>query len=363
MNKIYTFNELKESKLIYDRKPPAFGVIMTVLSLIFLISAITWAILSPKTYVVKAVGIVYDSYKINVMNTVSGRIKNIAVEEGQSVSEGDLLIELDAYQTELQIAQIQSVVNLYDKKITANRALIDFINAYTLSDETTHQNPFDKNDDALAVVYYNAEIVLNYMEGQAQSGSTQADIDNIKPQLISQLSVHSEIEQYVNEKVKQESQLKTYQDSLSEYSVRAKRSGIVHLSAGMAQGTVLTSSVVLGTISSGDTENLYFDAAISATERSKIDKGNTVEIAVSGVAKTEYGTLKGKVVSIDEDSTQTEDGQVFYKVKVIPTDTVLMDKYGNKIQITNGMLGECRIKYTETTWFNWVIEQIVGKLK
>ena len=31
--KIYSFNELKESKLIYDRKPPAFGVIMTILNL------------------------------------------------------------------------------------------------------------------------------------------------------------------------------------------------------------------------------------------------------------------------------------------------------------------------------------------
>ena len=57
MSKIYTFNELKESKLIYDRKPPAFGAIMTLLSLIFVAVAITWAVLSPKTYVVKATGI------------------------------------------------------------------------------------------------------------------------------------------------------------------------------------------------------------------------------------------------------------------------------------------------------------------
>ncbi|MBO4539487.1 MAG: biotin/lipoyl-binding protein [Clostridia bacterium] len=363
MSKIYTFNELKESKLIYDRKPPAFGVIMTLFSLIFVAVAITWAVLSPKTYVVKATGIVCDSQKINVMNTVSGRVKIVAVKEGQVVSSGDLLIELDSYQTELQIAQIESVSALYDKRIAANRELIDIINNYKLSDETTHKNPFDKDDNAIVLVYYNAEMVLNYMQNQAANGSTQEEIDDFKPQLISQLSLHSAIEQCVNEKVQQESQLKTYRDSLSEYSVRARQNGVVHLSEGITPGTVLTSSVIICTISSGNAEELYFNTVIGATERSKLSTGNAVEVSVSGVSQTEYGTLKGEIVSIDEDSTQTEDGQVFYRVKIEPTDMVLTDKYGNEIRIMNGMLGECRIKYDETTWFNWIIEQIVGKIK
>ena len=72
--KIYTYNELKESKLIYDRKPPAFGIIMTILTLTFLVGAIVWAVLSPKSYVVKAAGIVSDGQKVNVMNTVTGKI-------------------------------------------------------------------------------------------------------------------------------------------------------------------------------------------------------------------------------------------------------------------------------------------------
>ena len=42
MDKIYTFSELKESKLIYDRKPPAFGIIMTLLTLIFVVGALLW---------------------------------------------------------------------------------------------------------------------------------------------------------------------------------------------------------------------------------------------------------------------------------------------------------------------------------
>lgn len=368
MSKIYTYSELKESKLIYDRKPPAFGVIMTLLSFVFLTAIILWAILSPKTYVVKAAGLVSDSQKINVMNTVSGKIKNIAVKEGQAVSEGDLLIEIDSNQIDLQIAQIQAMVELYDEKVKDNKTLIDFVNGYKLDDESTKANPFDPGDENKARAYADAETFIAYVKSsseQANEGSpfTQESLDGMKAQILTQLSVYANLEQNISEKTKQESQLKMYQDSLAEYSIIAKSDGIIHLSAGLTVGTMLSQSVVLGTISSGDTENLYFDVGINATDRSKIDINNAVEIAVSGVAQTEYGTLKGKIVAIDEDSTQTEDGQVFYRIKVVPTETFLMNKHGNKIHITNGMPVECRIKYDETTWFNWLIEQIVGKTK
>jgi hypothetical protein len=78
--------------------------------------------------------------------------------------------------------------------------------------------------------------------------------------------------------------------------------------------------------------------------------------------QTEYGTFTGKVVSIDNDATQTEDGQVFYRVKIVSNSNELKDKHGNKIQLELGMIGECRIKYDETTYLNWMVEQIVGKL-
>ena len=34
MNELYSIKEIRESKLIYDWKPPAFGGIMTVLTLL-----------------------------------------------------------------------------------------------------------------------------------------------------------------------------------------------------------------------------------------------------------------------------------------------------------------------------------------
>ena len=108
---------------------------------------------------------------------------------------------------------------------------------------------------------------------------------------------------------------------------------------------------------------LYFNAVVSATERSKLSVGSQVEIAVSGAMQTEYGTLNGEIISIDNDVTQTEDGQAYYRVKIKSHSKELKDKHGHTAKLELGMIGECRIKYDETTYLNWMVEQIVGKLK
>ena len=159
-----------------------------------------------------------------------------------------------------------------------------------------------------------------------------------------------------------DSQLEAYEDSLTSYTIRAAQDGVVHLTAGLTVGTVVQTGTLLGNIASGQKENLAFTVMVGATDRSKLRIGDAVEIAVSGAMQTEYGVLSGKVVAIDSDSTQTEDGQVFYTVKVVPSRTAMKDRGGNEIALQTGMLGECRIKYDETTWFRWMIEQIVGKI-
>ena len=70
----------------------------------------------------------------------------------------------------------------------------------------------------------------------------------------------------------------------------------------------------------------------------------------------------GRIISIDNDVTQKDDGQAYYRVKIKSEKSELRDKHGRVVQLELGMVGECRIKYDETTYLNWMIEQIMGKL-
>lgn len=154
-----------------------------------------------------------------------------------------------------------------------------------------------------------------------------------------------------------------YQDSLSEYMVVAEQDGIVHLNAWLTVGTMIQAGSLIGNINSDDNLTLFIDTVISATDRAKIKESDTVEIALSGVMQSEFGVFTGEIISIANDRTQTEDGAVFYYVKIKTKETQLKDRKGNTINLTLGMLADSRIKYDETTWLKWAIEQIGVKFK
>ena len=69
MNKrIMTLEELKDSKLLYDKRVPAFGymIIITVLLLLFFV--IGWSVFAPKIYMINSSGIV-ESADMNLQVT------------------------------------------------------------------------------------------------------------------------------------------------------------------------------------------------------------------------------------------------------------------------------------------------------
>jgi multidrug efflux pump subunit AcrA (membrane-fusion protein) len=337
------------------------------------IAALIWAGVSPKTYVIKASGLVTSEGKVNIMNRVPGAIERIYAAEGQTIAEGDPIIEIDAFQTELQIAQLESARGFIEGKIALIGRLITFINAYTVADPQTQVNPFDASVADEAKYYADTQSFIDYARtkndpnGTPGDGDdtdkTQDEVNGVKSSFISQQGYYTALDQYQSQLSENAGQLAMYRDSLAEYTVRADCAGVVHLTAGITVGTVIQAGTLLGSVNSADEGAYYFEAVISAGERGKVKVGDGAEIALAGVVQAEFGVLTGKVTAIDADSTQTENGEVFYRVKIKPDATRLADKRGGVITLTSGMIAESRIQYDETTWLKWAIEQIGVKFR
>lgn len=58
--KIKTIDELRDSRIIYDKEPPAFGYAIIILIALICTAAVIWSIRTPKTYVIQASGTVTD---------------------------------------------------------------------------------------------------------------------------------------------------------------------------------------------------------------------------------------------------------------------------------------------------------------
>lgn len=126
---------------------------------------------------------------------------------------------------------------------------------------------------------------------------------------------------------------------------------------------MLQAGSLIGTISSGKADDVVIETVVSAFDRSRLSINSKVEIALAGVMQTEYGVLTGKITHIDSNSIQTEQGEVYFKIIIKPDKTQLKNKKGNTVNLMNGMIAESRIKYNETTWLKWAIEQIGVKLR
>ena len=63
--KVYNLNEITDSKILYDRKPPAFMNYIILIVTALIVACLIWANKSVKTYMVKGQGLVVSENKFH----------------------------------------------------------------------------------------------------------------------------------------------------------------------------------------------------------------------------------------------------------------------------------------------------------
>ncbi|MGL4875827.1 MAG: HlyD family secretion protein, partial [Clostridium sp.] len=308
--------------------------------------------------------------KSNVMAKMSGEITEVFTEEGKDVNEGDTLISLNPLESNLQLGQIQAQVQVINNRIALlNRAE---------KDATNGKNTFNKNNSD-EVEFYNKlanlstkrkEFIVD-KEAAKKQGATEEQIvqyeksQNAKDDVARYegiLQFTNEKKQLEFEKSKLEAQKKSLEKAAEEFKIIAPKSGKLHLNAPLNKGMVLQAGSLIGTLTNKE-EKIIIESLIPSNERPRIHVGDEVSLAVAGLSQSEYGTIEGKVSSIDEDATiDNQKGNVFFKVKIQPEKTYLTDKKGEKVNLSLGMLAETRVKYEKITYMKYFLDQMGIKL-
>jgi multidrug resistance efflux pump len=363
--KTYTYNELKDSKIIYDKNPPKFMPIVIIIILALISALVLISLKTNKTYIVKGQGIVSSDSKQYIMSAVSGEIILAEIKEGQSVKEGDVMAIIKSPDLNLQKQQLEQQIKMYEEKINLLQRLESDINNY--------KNSFDKNNPTEAE-YYNRlqsmyasqkEYNINSDDLKKQGYTDDqikmyVDNGNLKKEQIrvqNLENISKEKSQYITEKQKLEIQLSAIGEGKNEYIITASKSGTVHLLTPISKGMVIQAGNAIGTIS--DSQDIYFETYISSADRARINVGEKVSITVNGLIQNEYGVVNGTVIEIDSDATVDQNnGNVMFKVKVKPNENYLKDKKDKKVFLTLGMTAEVRIKYDKVTYFKYIIDAL-----
>ncbi|MBU3160889.1 HlyD family secretion protein [Clostridium frigoris] len=364
--KLYNLNELTDSRVLYDKNPPKFMLYIIMLVTILLIMFLVWANHSVKTYMVKGQGIVTTENKSQIMAAVSGGVVNVSAIEGKDVIAGDTLVTLNPVESNLQSGEVDDQIKMFNKRI----ALL----TRAEKDATALTNSFDKNKDDEAEFYNKLtnsytkrkEFVVDEVALKSEAATKeQINQYKISQKIKSDGNYYDTILQFTTErtqleleKEKLDIQRKALGKSSSEYKIVAPKDGKLHLTAPITKGMVLQAGSSIGSITNKD-EKLIIETLLPSSERPRIKTGDEASVAVAGLNQAEYGTIKGKVLSIDQDATiDSEKGDVFFKVKVKLDKTYLEDKKGEKVNLTLGMVTETRVKYEEITYMKYFMQQI-----
>lgn len=364
--KVYNLNEITDSKILYDRKPPAFMTYIILIVTALIIAVLIWANKSVKTYMVKGQGVVVSENKSHIMTKNSGEIKDVFIKEGSEVKEGDVLFTTNGLEADLQLEQINVQVSTFTRRIEL----------LSLAEEnaTNGTNYFDRDNkeesefyNKLNAAYIARKDFIVDEQGLKEQGLNEKQIKEYAKTQKNKADEHyyKTISEFIDEKNKYEFELpklvaqkEALEKGKEQYEVVAQKSGMIHLNTPFTSGMVLQSGSLIGTITSKE-EELIVETMLPSSERTRIHVGDEVALAIGGLLQSEYGTISGKVISIDEDATiDNENGNVFFKVKVKPDKTYLEDSKGERVNLTLGMVAETRVKYEKITYMKYILELI-----
>ena len=368
MNKktIKNISELKDSRLLYEKDLPPFGYIIVSLIAILLISVIIWSIRTPKTYVIKSQGTIESTNKNYIMSAYTGEINYMNISEGSFVEKGDVLFTVKSTDLDLQEEQIIGQIDVYTENINQLRKLeqsiMDGKNYFDISKENDRQY-YNQYEAYMSQIEQNDIDTSKYKSYGYSDAQIEAELakNNAK---ISELyystlkTINENITQYENEIDKLKVQNDAIVNGQSEYQVIANTSGIVHMINDYKEGMVVQAASAIGSIANENDEYIV-NAYLGINDRPRVSLGDDVNIEVVGLAQNTYGNLKGKLVSVDNDVSSSQDGeQTFFKSKIEIETPYLISSKGNKVNISNGMSVEARIIYDELSYFDYFLESL-----
>lgn len=117
--RMYQKEQMKDSRIFFDKRPPAFGNIFLVFTICVLIGAFLVSSSVAKPYIVNAQGVVNTTDHKYVSTEVPGTVVEILVEEGETVESGQILLRISSGEEELRVKALLGQTEQIQLKIDA----------------------------------------------------------------------------------------------------------------------------------------------------------------------------------------------------------------------------------------------------
>ncbi|WP_299193909.1 HlyD family efflux transporter periplasmic adaptor subunit [uncultured Erythrobacter sp.] len=368
---------------------PASLIIITIS--VLLVGFIGWAHWAELDQVTRAPGKVVPFARVQIVQSEQdGAISTIAVREGETVSAGQLLVELDAVQLEarlreerLQVAALESRMarinaELFDRALTFPQSLADFPE-FTANQRQLFQRRRAALRSEVATLTELAnlqqqELDLNLplletgdvarseiIRMQRTVVETRGRISNVRSDYIRDLQ--TEFAQTEEELATSRQQLARAEDSLRAATLRAPTDGVVkNVRFTTIGGVVRAGEEVLQIVPVG--ERLIIETRVPPRDIAFVKVGQSARVNFEAYDNAIYGSATGNVVFVSPDTIteQAEDGSsdTYYRVN-LEVDTASMREVPGRelISLQPGMTATAEILTGKSTVWAYLTKPIL----
>lgn len=170
--KIEDINNLSDSRQVLESKPNKFITIFIYMLLALILIFLTWSWFSEKEVVANVSGVVRPNSQVQtISNIVQGEVKNVKMKNGEKVSKGDILFEIDSDSLEKEKERIDDQID----KINEDNSNLNKLNK-SISNNTNYFS----NSGSEKEYYYKFK---SYESGNTVSLSEKNNIANSKSEL------------------------------------------------------------------------------------------------------------------------------------------------------------------------------------
>lgn len=308
-----TMEQLRDSRLLFEKKLPPFGYMLLLVIAAALIGVILWSIHAVKPYMIISQGTVTNQDASYVMPAYTGEIEQCYMEEGMLVQAGDVLFTIKSTDYNLQEEQLLANKETYQKQIEQSELLVQ-----SIKDDTNYFDASNPEDELYYSTYeaYKSQVAQNKFDGSMYQAYGYSD-EQIEAELEKNQGKIAEIyysaiqsaQNTIREAQQQmeaiNAQLAAIQNGQAEYSVKAVADGTLHMLADYKSGMVVQTGSAVATITP-ENEEVLIEAYISTADMARMEEGDTVQMAVDGLMQSVYGTVSGTVTGIDSNVTSLE---------------------------------------------------------
>ena len=204
--KIEDINNLSDSRQVLESKPNKFITIFIYILLALILIFLTWAWFSEKEVVAKVSGVVRPNIQVQtISNIVQGEVKNVKMKNGEKVSKGDILFEIDSDSLEKEKKRIDDQIDKINE---------DNSNLNKLNKSIVNNTNYFRNSGSEKEYYYKFK---SYKSGNTVSLSEKNNITNSKNELSGEKSKLEKLSKSIIEKTNYNEENSTYSAQYESY--------------------------------------------------------------------------------------------------------------------------------------------------